>query len=64
MVKMLVWGLKKKIHLEVLREPNKKLTIAKGMEFKSSSQSEILEKRMENDEAVDLTKKHNGFILP
>jgi hypothetical protein len=45
MIKMLVWGLQKKIHHEVLREPNKTVTIAKGMEFKGSSENEILEKR-------------------
>ncbi len=64
MIKKLVWGLRKKIHLEVLREPNKKLTVAKSMEFISSSQSEILEKRIEKEKAVELTKKHEGFIAP
>ena len=64
MIKKLVWGLRKKIHLEVLREPNKKLTVANGMEFIISSLSEILEKRIEKEKAVELTKKHEGFIAP
>ena len=49
---MLVWGLRKKIHMEVLREPSKKLTIAKGMEFNSSSQAEIFEKRDEHEKST------------
>ena len=49
--------------MEVLREPSKKLTIAKGMEFNSSSQAEIFEKRDEHEKSTQFSQKNNGLII-